>query len=206
MKTLGLFVLAILLLLPGSSRAEIDFTLQHQVTEADSITIDQPYVTDGSSRIYLRFSKKWRTLDSAGTLELIPDVADASVRFDNYHGKALTIDEGGARELLQQVVAQLPKEAKNVAAYPPECNPFPISTWKDLRAVVRYELFGVTYRRSVMYVAMKPGRIVEFSVTAPDTDFDKLYKPARSVLANFFEADDSTPADSPVMSAGGGFR
>ena len=195
MKTFSLSVLAALVFLPGSAPADIDFTLQRQTTNADAVSANQPYVTDGPIKIFLQFPNTWHAHDNGQGLELIPTVANASVRLENYHGPELTIDDAGARQLLQQVVAGLSKDAKNVTAYPVECNPFPILGWKDLQVIVRYELFGQTYRRSTMYVQMSPGRTVNFSLIALDTDFDKLYKPARAVLASFFEVDSGASPD-----------
>ena len=195
MKTLCLSALAALVLLPASAPAEIDFVLQHRVMTADANSFSQPYITDGGSKIYLGFPGTWRALDSAEALELTPDVANSSVRLTRHQGKILTIDEAGGRQLLQQVIAQLPKDAKNVTSSPVEINPFPISNWTDLQATVSYELFGQTFRRSTMYVNMRPGRVVEFTLTALDADYEKLYRPARAVLASFFEPSNDLPPE-----------
>ena len=195
MRTSCFLALAALALLPRSARCELDFTLQRQMVSSDAVAFNQPYIMDGPNKVYLRFPNDWRALDSGSQLELLPTLPDSSIRFENYHGKELTIDEAGGQQMLQQALAQLPKDAKNVAAYPVECNPFPILGWTDLRVTVRYENLGRTFRRSTMYVNMRPGRIVEYIVTALDQDFDKLAKPARTVLASIFEPSTDLPPD-----------
>lgn len=195
MKALYLSALAALASLPGTVRAELDFTLQHQTRTADAITVSQPYIMDGASKIFLSFPGNWHAVDGAQKLELTPNVPNASVRLENHHGPALTIDAAGGQKLLERLLAQVPKEAKNVAADPVEINPFPILWWTNVQVTVRYELHDQTFRRSTMYVDMRPGRIVEFSVTSLDGDYEKLYRPARGVLASFFEPSKDLPPD-----------
>ena len=60
---------------------------------------------------------------------------------------------------------------------------------------MRYEFYGQAVRQSTMYVHMPAGRLVEFSVTAPEADFNKLYRPARTILGSWFEPSRDLPPE-----------
>ena len=195
MKILLLSVLAALLA-AAPADAALDFTLQHKEIAADGIEVDGAYITDGPSKIFLRILPTWKAFNTAQSLDCIPDTANSKVRLENFAGsKLLTIDQTGGLELQQLATAQLPGDAKKVVALPIELNPLPLYGWKTLEATFRYEYFGQPVRRSVLYVSMIPGRVVELTVTAPDADFDKVHKQARQLLGSWFEPSRDLPPD-----------
>ncbi len=184
-----------LVLTAATASAEVDFTLQRRAMQTDAIAVDKPYITDGASKIYLQYPGNWQVFDGADGLDFTPNGSNARIRLGRYQGSELTIDEAGARALLQQINARVPKEATNVVALPANYNPLPLFGWTDLEVTVRYDFYGQTVRQSLMYVHMKPGRLIEFSMTAPDKEFEGLYRPARSVLSSWFEPSRDLPPE-----------
>ena len=196
MKTLLTPWLALLTLTAIPASAELDFTLHHKAITADAISVDQIFITDGPSKIYLHVLPEWKVFNVAQVLECTPTFANSTVRLQHSPAsKPLTIDQAGSRELLQQAMSQLPPEAKNVVALPVEFNPLPIFQWNTMEVTFRYEYFGQAMRRSVMYLGMLPDRLVQMTIIAQDADFDKLHKEARQLMASWFEPSRDLPPD-----------
>ena len=195
MKAPCFFSLIGLLLTAQTAPAALDFTLEHKAMHADAIAVDKPFITDGNSKIYLQIPGTWSASSSTQEIDCHSNEGSTEVRLGNYHGPAFKVDEPSGGILLKQVTAQVPAGAKNLTVLPLEYNPLPIFGWSDLQVTVRYEFYGETLRHSVMYINMMPGRVVEFSVTAIDADFDKMYKQARAILASWFEPSRDLPPD-----------
>ena len=190
--------LSILAMLVAASNvvAALDFTVQHTSLEADGIQVDGCYITDGPSKIFLRILSTWKVFNTGQSLDCLPDTAASKVRLERFPGaKLLTIDQTGGQELQQLATGQLPDDAKKVVALPVELNPLPLYGWSTMEATFRYEYFGQIVRRSVMYISMIPGRVVQFTVTAQDSDFDKVHKQARQLLGSWFEPSRDLPPD-----------
>lgn len=194
---LSLFsLLVVMSSLAAPARATLDFTLQHESIEADGASIKGAYITDGQSKIFLRISAAWHVFNNAQALECLPETANSKIRLEHFPGvKPLTIDQAGARDLQQLATGQVPADAKGMVVMPAELNPLPLYGWNTLEVVFRYEYFGQPVRRSVMYVGMLPGRLVQLTVTAPDADFDKVHKQARQMLGSWFEPSRDLPPD-----------
>ena len=199
MRTWILTVLAGLSCLAGGARtcrAGLDFTLHRRHLPADGLAVDTPYITDGPSKIYLRLPPEWQVADTSGSIDINAGGAEAHVRLELYaDGKPLTIDEAGGRQLLAQAISKLPPDAKGVVPVSVDLNPLPIFGWKTVEASFRYQYFGETLHRSVMYVEMLPERIVQLTVLAPETDFPRIHKQARQILSSWFEPSRDLPPD-----------
>ena len=50
-------------------------------------------------------------------------------------------------------------------------------------------------RRSLMYINMLPGRVVQLSVVAAEADFDQVHKAGRQILSSWFEPSRVLPPD-----------
>ncbi len=184
------------LLVVPSAFAALDFTLQHKAVTADGIAVDQVYITDGASKIFLRILPTWQVFNTAQALDCVPDTPNSKVRLEQFAGpKLLTIDPAGGHDLGQLAAGQVPGDAKNVTALPVELNPLPLFGWKTLEASFRYDYFGQTVRRSVMYVSMIPGRVVQLTITAPEADFVKVHQQACQFLGSWFEPSRDLPTD-----------
>ena len=188
MKFRWLLWFAAPLLAAGPVLAGLDFTLQHKALPADGIALDEVYITDGDSKIFLRLPPGWKVSNSAQALDCVPDSPDARVRLEAFPGsRALTVDAAGGRELLRLATSQLPGDAKSVVALPVELNPLPLFGWATMEVSFRYDYFGQPLRRSVMYLNMLPGRMVEMTVITPEAAFDKIHKQARQLMGSWFE-------------------
>ena len=195
MKRLNL-LLSTAIFVASTALGALDFTLQHKTLPADGIAQDQVYITDGLSKIFLRILPTWQVFNTAQAIDCMPDTPNTKVRLEQFAGpKLLTIDQAGGRDLGQIAASQIPGDAKNVAALPVELNPLPLFGWNTLEASFRYDYFGQTVRRSVMYVSMIPGRILQLTVIAPEADFVKVHKQAFQLLGSWFEPSRDLPPD-----------
>ena len=196
MKISLLSLIPVLAFAAGTTDGALDFTVAHKAMTTDAIQVDNPYITDGTSKIFLRIPPTWKVIGNAQALDCFPEGTLSEVRLEPFKGdKLLTIDQAGTRDLMQQSTSQLPADAKNVTALPAELNPLPIFGWSTLEASVRYDLLGRLMRRSVMYVSMLPGRVLQLTVIGPDADFDKLHKQARQMLGSWFEPSRDLPPE-----------
>ena len=174
----------------------LDLTLQHKQLAADGIAQDEVYITDGPSKIFLRFPPDWQVFNSEQALDFIPSVAGSKVRLERDPAdKPLTIDAAGVKALAQQVAAQLPVDAKNVAPLDPVLDALAIFGWKSMEVGFHYEYYGQALRRSVLYLNMLPGRVVKLTVIAPEADFDKVHKQARGIASSWFEPSRDLPPE-----------
>jgi hypothetical protein len=196
MKTCLFALLAITLNAGSPARAGLDFNLQHKALSADGLSLDKPFISDGPSKIFLTIPRNWGISDGGAGMDLTPEVANSSVRIGNYQGsKLLTIDQAGGQDLLGQINAQLPPDAKNAKVLTVNLNPLAIFGWQTMEVTLTYDYFGQAMRRSLMYLSMFPGRVVQFTVVAPDADFDKVHKAARQILSSWFEPSRDLPPD-----------
>ena len=183
-------------LLGTSPAFALDFTLRNMNIRAEALSQSATYITDGDSKIMLVIPNKWKVADSPTGLEMIPDQGGCRVNISQVLGvQSLPMDAGGRVEILKRVVAQLPGGAKNVEALPPADNLLPIFNWTSVEFSHRYDFYGQKLRRSVLYVNMLPGRVVQMTVVAPDAVFDEVHNQARLILSNWFEPKRDLPPD-----------
>ena len=197
MKTSGsLLVLALACGLGASPARALDFTLRTTNIRAEALSQGATYITDGDSKIMLVIPNKWKVADSPTGLDMAPEQAGSRVTLSQVSGApSLPLDAGGKAELLKRVVAQLPGGAEHVEALPPADNLLPIFHWTSVEFSHRYDFYGQKLRRSVIYVNMLPGRVVQMTVVAPDAVFDEVHNQARLILSNWFEPKRDLPPD-----------
>ena len=192
----GLLLPLALLLTLRTAAAGLDFTLQHKTLSADGLSADNPFITDGTSKIFLTVPRNWKVSDGPAGLELTPDTAGSKIWVGNYQGsKLLTIDQAGGEALVGQISVQLPPEAKNAKVAAVDLNPMAIFNWQTLEVTVTYDYFGQAMRRSLMYLSMLPGRVVQLSVVAPDANFVQVHKGARQILSSWVEPSRDLPPE-----------
>ena len=174
----------------------LDFTLKHQGGSADGAKTDNTYITDGPNKIFLRFPLSWKVSDSAGSLDCIPEQAGSRVVIEQVGGKqALDLGEAGKRDLDASAGKSLPSGAKNVTELPPRTDLLPVFGWTTLEIDHRYEFYGQSMRRGILYVNMIPGRVIQVTITAPDAAFDAVHEQARLIMSGWFEPKRDLPPD-----------
>lgn len=186
--------LALLLVCLEPARAGLDLSLKHEKGSDESSPMENTFITDGDSKIYIQIPKNWRTFDGAQAINCAPDLENSTVKIEVFPGtKPLSIDNAGAQNLLQQVTKQIPEGAKNIQTVALEIEPLPYLSWKTLEVTVSYEMLGQKMHRSLMYISMLPTRNVMLTVIAQDADFDKLHKLGRKVMCSWFEPTRDLP-------------
>ncbi len=181
--------LVALSLVAGASTAEaLDFTLRQMNVASEGMSMSSSYITDGDNKIMLRIPNSWKASDSPAALDLVPDQAGSSVNITQVKTKdLLPLDAGSKQNLLKEVTAQIPGGAKKVEALPEVTDLLPIYKWTSVEFAHRYEFFGQTVRRGVLFVNMQPGRVVRVTITAPDKDFDNIHEQTRVMMYHWFE-------------------
>ena len=188
--------LALASLLGVSPVFALDFTLRTTNIRAEALSQAATYITDGDSKIMLVIPNKWKVSDSPTGLEMVPDQAGCRVDISQVLGvQSLPMDASGRVELLKKAVALLPGGAKNVEALPPVDNLLPIFNWTSVEFSHRYDFYGQKLHRSVLYINMLPGRVVQMTVVAPEAVFDEVHNQARLILSNWFEPKRDLPPD-----------
>ena len=189
-------VLALGSILMASPLLALDFTLRHDNIRAEALSQAATYITEGDSKIMLTIPNNWKVLDSPTGLDLTPARAGSRVTISQIGGvQSLPMDASGRVELLKRVVAQLPGGAKNVEALPPVDNLVPIFKWTSVEFSHRYDFYGQKMRRSVLFINMLPGRVVQMSVIAPDDFFEEVHNQARMIISNWFEPKRDLPPE-----------
>lgn len=179
--------LALLFLATGQPLMALDFTLRHMMVKSEGPSLAGSYITDGDNKIFLQIPDHWKASDSPAALDLIPDKPGCHVAISQVKGTALPLDAAGKELLGKQVLGQIPKGATKVETLPILDGLLPTGHWTSAEWTYRYEFFGQTMRYSVCYVNMLPGRIVQWSVTAPDALFDAVHEQARVLMFQWFE-------------------
>ena len=166
----------------------LDFTLHRGQVSADGASVDSTYLLDGDSKIFLRISRAWQVSDSPGGLDLIPNVSDCHVKIENVPGvQALPLDETGKVALRKQIDGSVPGGAKNTTALPDVDNSLAIYGWKNVEMTRTYDFFGQTICQSMMFINMRPGRVVRVTVSAPKADYEAVDNAARVLMFSWFE-------------------
>ena len=172
----------------ASPASALDFTIHHGQASADGASLDSTYILDGESKIFIRIPRAWQISDGPGALEMVPNMANARVRIENVPGlQALPLDPAGKIALRKQVDSAVPPGAKNVVALPDEDNPLPIFGWKDVEMTRSYEFYGQTICHGTIFLNMRPGRVVQVTITAPKADYDKVHDAVRVLMFSWFE-------------------
>ncbi len=170
--------------------------MKHQGGSADGAKTDNAYITDGPNKIFLRIPNQWKVSDSAHALDCIPEQGGSRVVIEQISGKqALALDAAGRSALDADAGKTLPSGAKNATELPPRTDLLPVFGWTTLELSHRYEFYGQAMRRSILYINMIPGRVVQVTVTAPDAAFDAVHEQMRLVMSGWFEPKRDLPPD-----------
>ena len=188
MKTTLLLLLGSLAVAALPLQAGIDFTL-HDKHEGEGMPDSgNRYISDGDSHIYLHIPRGWSANGAGSSLLLLPDQASSEVVIRQLSGPpALPLDPTGLEALRKATQATLPQGASNIKASGETKDLLPFPEWKSFEAAFDYDFYGVPMRRSVLYINMVPGRVIQVSVSAPTTEFDQVHELTRQLMFNWFE-------------------
>ena len=173
----------------------LDFTLRRMNGAPEGTSLSSSYITDGDNKILLRIPADWKAVDSPASLELIPAKPGCDVKISQVSAQALPLDAAGVATLQKQAESQIPKGAVKTTALPVANNVLPVYAWTSVEFTYRYEIFNQPMRRSVCYINMLPGRVVQWSVVAPDESFDAVHEGARVLMFHWFEPKRELPPE-----------
>jgi hypothetical protein len=95
-------------------------------------------------------------------------------------GKDLEAYRTDARVALPEGASEVQIERENAAA-------IPINGWTSYQFILRYKLFGASYRRSVTFLNYNKVEQLIIDVSAPDSTFDLAYLRSYQVLNSLSE-------------------
>ncbi len=187
--------------------ANINFTLATKHGSPESPDPENRYITDGENHIYLRIPRDWKATSSAERLEFMPPQTGSHVQISQVPGvQALPLDPAGLAALRKDAQARLPEGAKNIHAAGEENDLLPVFGWKSFEVTFEYEFYGQQMRRSMLYVNMIPGRVVQVSVTAVAADFENVHEKLRKLMFGWFEPNRDLPPEQARQYEAGEIR
>ena len=102
--------------------------------------------------------------------------------------------------------AAIPNGAKNIKPVAEVKDLVPVFGWKSFEVTYQYEFFGQDLQRSMLYINMFPGRVVQVSVTATVADFEKVHEQTRKLMVGWFEPKRDLSPDQARDYEEGGFK
>ena len=117
---------------------------------------------------------------------------------------ALPLDPAGLDALRKSAQAALPQGAKDIKPVGETRDLLPVFGWKSFEITFDYEFYGQQLRRSILYINMIPGRVVQVEVTSTLPDFENVHEKTRKLMFGWFEPNrDLSPSEARDYEAGG---
>ncbi len=174
--------------LPVALSHALDFQLRPVETVDDGFKHEHScFRYDDRSDMQIDLPRGWRTTaDSNSITSVPPDVSGAVIRIEK---SALTPDtlfrDAGLDVYRQRVLSGIPERAVNTRIVAEKANPLPIFGWKDYEFTVVYDFFGRTLRRSVVFVDLNSKEQILMTVSAEQSDFDKIYSQGLTLMQSW---------------------
>ena len=206
MRTSSLLLPALVLFASVSTlSANIDFTLGTKYFGEGAPDPVNRFITDGNNRIYLRIPRGWSATSTAAMLTFVPEQPSTVVQVSQVAGvQALPMDADGLTALRKAAQKAVPEGAKAITPAGETSDLLPVMGWTSFEVTYDYEFFGQSMRRSLLYVNMLPGRVIQVSVNSTATDFDKVHGKMRNMIYGWFEPNRSlSPAEAKEYEEGG---
>ncbi|PZR79099.1 MAG: hypothetical protein DLM52_01755 [Chthoniobacterales bacterium] len=174
-------------LIVGLARADLQLTPRKSEYELEGIKLDRLAFpgTSGKDPTYQQ-PPGWTYSGSASKLSLYPpgnSQAEARISLVALSERA-DFGEEGLKKLIAAAMACAPKDGTAVAVISTDRNPIKISGKETFRVLLRYNLFGQVFKRSVIFLNRERDQI-RFEFAARDSDFDTLEQAFRSSLCTW---------------------
>ena len=174
-------------LLAAPSRA-LDFQLHPTTTVDDGFTHEHScFRYDDRSDMQIDLPRGWHTTADAGSITTVaPDASGALIRIEKSPLTPATLfRDAGLDVYRQRVLAGIPQGATNTRIVTEKADPLPIFGWKDYEFTVSYDFFGQSLRRSVVFVNLNPKEQILMTVSAGQSEFDKVRGQGMTVMQSW---------------------
>lgn len=164
-------LIVVLLGFSGSALA-FDFTPHYAEVNEDGITTTKLYFEDGGRKIFLTVPPDWivegneqqATMNAAGQNA-------GTVIFRLTEGKPLPLDEKGLEACRALALGLAPKDAAGAAITTETPSPLPINGWTSHQIQIGYEMGGVPYVASILFVKIKAEEQLQIVTAARAGDY-----------------------------------
>ena len=166
-----------LLLATTCARAELHFTFQTQESDLDGVRLRQLVFSDGNRQVKYAPPRGWQYFGDDNSLRLLPPpgkAGEATVTRTKLQ-QPQKFDDVTMKRLAEEVIASAPPGAKRVSLVSEEKNHLLIEGKETFLVVVKFELYGTSQMRSVMFLNRETDQL-RFQLTCPETSFAQLQK------------------------------
>ena len=163
-------------LLINSAHAQLDLTPKPSQYELDGVTFKQLAFSDGSKTVTYTPPRGWDYSGNAAQLTLQPagkDQAEARISKVTL-SQSGSFDDEMVKKLVQEVMGSVPNGTK-IQLVSQEKNPLKIERKETFLVILSYNLYGVAYNRSILFLNRGKEQI-RFQLTSRQTDFKELQK------------------------------
>ncbi len=166
----------------------LDFRLHAATIEEDGFKREQTYFqNDAQTRVTIAPPAGWTREDDPASLTLTPpDLTHGMVRIERSSvGPAVTFQDAGLVAYRKRILADLPQGVTDVKQAAEIADPLPIFNWKSREFTMDYELFGQSYRRSVLFLNLNTKEQLMMTTVALTHDFDRVHTAGMDVLRSW---------------------
>ena len=166
----------------------LDFQLHPYQVNEDGFTWERNYfLLDAQHRVAITLPAGWSNVGSGPTLTMTPpSPARAQALIEK---SALTpqiaFKDKGLDAYRQRVIAAVPSGATNVGVAEERDNAFPFFGWTGYEFVLRYDYFGQTFQRSLLFVNVSATEQILATSVAPKENFKKVHAALLDVVRSW---------------------
>jgi hypothetical protein len=172
-RPIALLLLSVLLAI--SARAELQLAPTLVEREGDGVKVKQLAFPDGDKTVTYLPPHGWDYSGSATQLMLHPrGKAQAEATITRVPvSQPGRFDDESLKKLVDQAIAQIPKDTRNVIVISQEKNPVIINRKETFLVILGYQLSGHTYNQSVLFLNREKDQI-RFQLVCREKDFNEL--------------------------------
>ena len=164
-------------LLIASARGELQLTPSVVQYELDGVKLKQLAFPDGEKQVTYQSPRGWDYSGSIDRLTLRPPnkpQAEAVIYKISLQQPG-SFDDATVKKLVDETIASLPKSSTNIQMVSQEKNPLLIQRKETLLITFTYNLYGVNYSRSILFLN-RGNEQIRFQLVCREADFKELQK------------------------------
>ncbi len=176
----------ILLLAVTSAQAELQLTPTISEYQLDGVKFKLLAFPDGGRHATYQPPTGWEYFGSANKLTLHPlgkTQAEATITRVG-SAQPVTLNDESCRRLAEESLATIPKGSSGATVISQEKNPLKISGNDTFQVVLRYNLLGQIFQRSILFLNREHDQM-RFQLVARDNDFRGLQQSFQSSLCSW---------------------
>jgi hypothetical protein len=164
-------------LFAGSAHAELLLTPKTAEYELDGVKFQQLAFSDGGKVVTYQSPRGWDYSGSATKLTLRPPnktQAEATITRIPL-AKPGSFDEESLKKLVDEAIAQVPKNSENISVVSQEKNPLMIQRKETFLVTLSYTAYGQQYGRSILFLN-RGNEQIRSQLTCREADFQELHR------------------------------